>query len=385
MRKTAITGVGMTVVGEHWGVSLRELAAEAAQKALEEAGLQEVDALYVANAYGSTFNYQTHTGALIADYLGMAGIEAYSIEASDASGGAALRTAYLAVASGVVETALVVGVEKVTDIVGSDRTRARTVSLDADYETPHGATLTAMAALLMRRYLHEYGLELSAFEGFSMNAHQNGQRNEFAMYRNILRAGAFGKAPMIADPVNLFDSAPDADGAAAIVITSADRAADTYPLPVEIIGSSVATDTFMLQERADPLYLKAVALSTQKAMQQAGISVQDIHLFEPHDAFTILSALSLEAAGFAERGKGWDTSGKIGLTETLPLTTFGGLKSRGNPAGASGIYQAVEACLQLRGNAGNNQVKNAKVAMIQNLGGLASTAVTHILQRNGDI
>ncbi len=379
MRKTAITGIGMTPVSEHWGISLRELAAEAGQKALDDAGLQTVDALYVANAYGSTFNYQTHLGALIADYLGLSGIEAYSIEAADASGGAALRTGYLAVASGAVETALVIGVEKVTDIVGSDRTRARTVSLDADYETPHGATLTAMAALLMRRYMHEYGLELSAFEGFSINAHQNGQRNELAMYRNALRAGAFGKAPMISEPVSLFDGAPDADGAAAVVITSAEWAADTYPAPVEIAGSSVATDAFMLQERIDPLYLKAVALSTQKALEQAGISNHDVDLFEPHDAFTILSALSLEAAGFAERGKGWEMTGQIGLTGQLPMTTFGGLKSRGNPAGASGIYQAVEACLQLRGNAGNNQVANAKTALIQNLGGLASTAITHVL------
>lgn len=382
MRKTAITGVGMIPVGEHWGVSLRELAAEAGRKALEDAGLQAVDALYVANAYGSTFNYQTHTGTLIADYMGLTGIEAYNVEAGDASGGAALRTAHLAVASGAVESALVIGVEKVTDIVGSERTRARTISLDADYETPHGTTLTALAALLMRRYMHTYGIELSAFEGFSINAHQNGQRNEYAMYRNTLRAGAFSKAPMISDPVSLFDSAPDADGAAAVIITSAERADDTYPLPVEIIGSSVTTDTFMLQERADPLYLNAVALSTEKALQQANITRDRIHLFELHDAFTILSVLSLEAAGFAQRGKGYELTGQIGLDGKLPITTFGGLKSRGNPAGATGIYQAVEACLQVRGAAGDNQVNGAQVAMIQNLGGIASTAVTHLLRRN---
>ncbi|MDQ7035461.1 MAG: hypothetical protein Q9P01_11670, partial [Anaerolineae bacterium] len=213
MTQTAIVGIGMTPVSEHWGLSLRELAAEAAQKALEDAGLNTVDAIYVANAYGSTFNGQTHLGALIADYIGLDGIEAYTVEAGDASGGAALRTAHMAVLSGLVNTALVIGVEKATDIVGASRTKARTISLDADYEVIHGATLPSMAALLMRRYMYEYGLELSDFEGFSINAHANGKRNQYAMYRNTIRDGAFAHAPMVAAPVNLFDSAPDGDGA----------------------------------------------------------------------------------------------------------------------------------------------------------------------------
>jgi acetyl-CoA C-acetyltransferase len=377
---TAITGIGMTPVSEHWGTSLRELAAEASQKALDDAGIKQVDAVYVANAYGSTFNFQTHTGALIADYIGQRGAEAFTIEAADASGGAALRTAHLAISSGQVESALVIGVEKATDIVGSQRVKARTISLDADYESSHGATLTAIAALLMRRYMHECGIELSAFEGFSINAHANGQKNEYAMYRNSIKAGAFAKAPMISEPVSLFDSAPDGDGAAAVVIVPDGRADDQHPAPVRITGSAVATDSFMLQDRADMLAFDAVTLSVQKALRRAGLSLDDIQLYELHDAYTILSVLSLEAAGFAERGKGVDLAGQVGLTGKIPVSTFGGLKSRGNPAGASGLYQAVEACMQLRGTAGANQVAGAKTAMIQSLGGMASTAVTHILQ-----
>jgi acetyl-CoA C-acetyltransferase len=379
---TAITGIGMTPVSEHWGTGLRELAAEAAQKALEDAGLKKVDAVYVANAYGSTFNFQTQTGALIADYIGQRGAEAFTVEAAEASGGAALRLAHLAISSGQVESALVIGVEKVTDIVGSERVKARAVSLDADYESSHGATLTALAALLMRRYMHECTIDLSAFEGFSINAHANGQRNEYAMYRNTIKAGSFAKAPMIAEPVSLFDSAPDGDGAAAVVIVPGKDAADQHPSPIRITGSAVATDTFMLQDRPDMLTLEAVTASVQKALRQAAITPDEINLFELHDAYTILTVLSLEAAGFAEHGRGVELANQVGITGKLPISTFGGLKSRGNPAGASGIYQAVEACLQLRGQAGANQVQNAKTAMIQSLGGLASTAVTHILQSN---
>lgn len=380
MRATAITGTGMIPVSEHWGTSLRQLAADAGLKALQDAGVTGVDALYVANAYGSTFNQQTNLGALVADYMGLRGVEAVTIEAADASGGAALRAAHLAVASGAVETALVLGVEKATDIVGSDRVKARAISLDADYEAFHGATLTALAALLMRRYMHEYGIELSAFEGFSINAHANGQKNALAMYRNALKAGAFAKAPLVSDPVNLFDSAPDGDGAAAVLIMSAERAADSHPSPVKIIGSASATDTFMLQDRADPLIFNAVAQSTQRALEQAGASRDDIDLFELHDAYTIFSVLTLEAAGYAEAGQGTTYGTQIGLNGTLPISTFGGLKSRGHPAGATGVYQAVEAALQLRGQAGANQVADARTAMIQCLGGVASSAITHILQ-----
>ena len=382
MRDVAIIGIGQIPVGEHWDSSLRMLAAEAIQLALEDAGIEQIDALYVGNAYGGTVSSQTQLGALIADYAGLSNVEAYTTEAAEASGAAALRTAYLAVASGAVETAAVVGVEKSTDMLANARVQARNVSLDADYESAHGATLTALAALLMRRYMFEYGIELSAFEGFSINAHANGGLNDYAMFKNSIKPGRFAKAPMISDPVSLFDNAPDADGAAAVVITSANRAVDMVPLPVRISGSAAATDTLTLHDRSDLLYLKAANISAHKAFARAGITAKDVDLFELHDAYTILSALTLEATGFAARGEGWKLAqnNSIGLKGSLPISTFGGLKARGNPVGATGVYQAVEAVLQLRGNAGANQVENAKTALIQNLGGLGSTAIAHILQ-----
>jgi acetyl-CoA C-acetyltransferase len=380
MRPVAIIGVGMTPVGEHWDKSLRMLGADAVQLALADAHLDSVDALYLGNSYGATVSSQSHLGALVADYAGLRGIEAYAVEAGDASGGAALRTGYMAVASGAVDFALVAGVEKSSDAIGNTRVEGRNVSLDADYESIHGATLPALAALLMRRYMYEFGVELGAFEGFSINAHANGKRNPLAMYRNIIKAGAFAKAPFVSDPVNLFDGAPDADGAAAVVLAPLDWALDRVSIPVKISGSAVATDTLAVHDRKDPLYLKSVALSTQKALSQAGKNIDQLNLLELHDSFTILSALALEAMGYAERGQGWRLTDKIGLTGELPISTFGGLKSRGNPTGATGVYQAVEAVLQLRGTANENQVSGASVALIQNLGGLATTAITHILE-----
>ncbi len=385
--KVCIVGTGMIPVREHWARSITELAAEAGELALAEATLSSVDALYIGNAYGAAFNQQTQLGSLIAEALGLLGCEAYTCEAGEAAGGAALRTACLAVASGMVKSALVIGVEKATDIVGPARGAARSVSLDADFESVNGATLTALAALLMRRYMYEYGLELAQFEGFSVNAHRNGARNPLAMYQNQLRAGAFAKAPMLANPVSLFDSAPDADGAAAVLLVAADIAADLVPQPIEIVGSAIATDSLTLQERGDPLYLGAVARSATAALAQAGSTLRDIDLMELHDAYTILTTLALEALGCSPRGQGWtwaDAGGRrIALDGELPLNTGGGLKSRGHPAGATGIYQAVEAARQLRGAAGANQVAGAKQALIQNIGGFGATVATHILRAAG--
>jgi acetyl-CoA C-acetyltransferase len=220
--------------------------------------------------------------------------------------------------------------------------------------------------------------------GFSVNAHANGSRNPNAMYRNLVRAESFARAPMVAEPVNLFDAAPEADGAAAVVLVATERAGDMVPSPVRVTASAVATDALPLHDRPDPLALAAAELSARRAYEQADVGPENIDFFELHDGFTIMAALSLEACGFARPGQGWklgaDASAEIGLEGKLPIATFGGLKARGNPGGATGVYQAIEAVLQLRGQAGENQVADARLGMTQNLGGFGATAVTHIFR-----
>ncbi len=379
---TSIIGFGQTEVSEAWGTSLRHLAWYAIEAALDDAHTTEIDALYVGNMLGGTLSNQRQLGALIADFAGMKGIEATVVEAAEASGAAALRQAVLAVSSGMVQTALVVGVEKASDTTGSSAEKALATTLDADYEQVHGATPATMAALLMQRYMHEYGATIDDFAGFSVNAHTNGSKNPLAMYRNKLRAERFGAAPQIATPVSLFDAAPAGDGAAAVIVTGTERAADMVPQPVQIIGSAAATDTLAIHDRNDILWLSAAAKSAQRAMQTADITHDDIDLFELHDAYTILATLSLEATGFAAQGEGIDLAraGEIGLTGSIPISTFGGLKARGNPLGATGVYQIVEIVRQLQGKAGGNQIKNPTIGMAQNLGGLGATAITHILK-----
>lgn len=384
MTEVVIAGIGQTAVGEHWDISIRELALRSIELAQADAGGLQPQAVYVANMLSTPLSQQAHLGALIADFAGLNGVEAATIEAAGASGGAALRVGYLAVASGQVGVALVVGVEKFTDQVGSTVDAALSTSGDSDFEAVQGLTPTAQAALLMRRYLHEFAVPRQAFGGFPLVAHANGASNPRAMFQKAISLDLYARAGMVSEPLNMFDVAPLADGSAALLLTRPELLPPGFPHAlVRLAGSSLVTDTLALHDRPDPLTFHAARLSVERACRAAGIQPAQLDLFELFDAYSIYTALSLEAAGLAQRGQGWQLAqdGQLNLNGALPVATFGGLKARGNPGGATGVYQAVEAVLQLRHQAGANQVPGARWAMVQALGGPASSVATHILER----
>jgi acetyl-CoA C-acetyltransferase len=379
MKDVAIIGIGQTPVGEHWEKSLRHLAHDAIMAAMRDAGIQTADALYVGNMLSGELNGQEHLGALIADFVGLRGIEAMKIEAACGSGAAALRVGLMSVASGMCEIALVCGIEKMSDAIGNLTTSALATAADQEYEVSQGISFVGLNALLMRRYMHEYGVTKDAFAGFTVNAHRNAVTNPNAMFRSPVSEAAYARAGMIADPINLLDSSPVCDGAACVVLAPADRYRSQAK--AVILASAVAIDSLAIHDRRDPLVLDAAVISSQKAYAQARLTPADIHLFEAHDAFSIMSALSLEAAGFAPRGMGVRLAqgGEIGLAGRIPISTMGGLKARGHPVGATGMYQIVEVVLQLIGQAGPNQVSGATIGMAQNIGGSGATVITHIL------
>jgi len=387
MTDIVIAGIGQTEVGEHWDIGLRDLAFAAIKDAVQDAGGLKPQALFVGNMLAPNLSNQAHLGVLLADYAGLLGIEAVTIEAAGASGGAALRQGYLAIASGMVDVALVVGVEKFTDKIGSDVESALATTSDSDFESVQGMTPTAQAALLMKRYMHENDVPKDGFAGFALTAHANGVANKNAMFRKAIKPETYAKAEMVSDPINMFDIAPNADGAAALVLTRRDLLPSDWsasmPL-VKIIGSASSSDTLALHDRKDMMFFDTSHLSAGKAMKQANLIFENIDLFEYHDTFSIYAALQLEAVGFAVKGKGWKlaSDGEIGLKGKVPCATMGGMKARGFAGGAAGVYQAVDAVTQLRGQAEANQIEGAKTALIQSLGGPASTAVSHILTKN---
>jgi acetyl-CoA C-acetyltransferase len=383
MRDVSIVGIGQTKVAEHWERSLRHLAGDAILAAMHDAGVETAGALYVGNMLSGLLNGQEHLGALVADFVGLRGIEAVKVEAACGSGAAALRLGYTAVAGGLHDCVIVCGVEKMTDTVNAETTTGLVMAADADYESIHGLTFVSINALLMRRYMYEYGVEHGDFAPFAISAHRNGVGNPNAMFRNPITAEQFDRARMIADPINLLDSSGIGDGAAAVVLCPTHMAREFgNGTAVHIRASSMATDALAIHDRPDPLWLSAVEASAFKAYQQAGVEPRDLDLFELHDAFTIMSALSLEASGFVERGKGVRLAqdGAITPEGRIPICTMGGLKARGHPVGATGIYQVVEVAQQLRGEAGVNQLPTARLGMAQNIGGSGATVITHILE-----
>lgn len=383
MRQLAILGIGQIKVDEHWDLSLRELGGDAAFSAMQDAGMDKVDALFVGNMLSPLVSGQNQLGTFFSDWIGLWGQESVKVEAACASGAAALRAGLMAVAAGDIESALVVGVEKMTDKAGHDVTAALATAADADYEVEQGISFVGINALIMRRYMHEYKWKHEDFAPFSINAHANAMNNPFARLHEKITVEKFEKSAMVATPINLLDASPIGDGAAAAIIVPAERVASLKGKPkITIAGSASATDSIAVHSRKDPLFLAAAYLSAKKAYEMANVEPKDIDVFELHDAFSIMSALSLEACGFAARGQGvrLGLDNEICTTGRIPVCTRGGLKARGHPVGATGMYQIVEIVQQLRGDCDKTQVDGATIGMAQNIGGSGATILTHILK-----
>jgi acetyl-CoA C-acetyltransferase len=386
LRDVFIAGVGQTPITKDPQARGRYLGATAVKAALAAAGIepQRIGALYVGNMLSGILAKQQQLGGLIADYTGLAGIEAVTIEAACASGGAAARIAYQAIAGGIHDAVAVCGVERMTHVERDEVTRALATAADWELEGVCGESFLSLNATLMRLYMAKYRVAPERFAPFAITAHRNALTNPNALLHKPLDLDTYLASRIVSDPIRLFDVSPICNGASALILVAPHVAATLAGgRQVRIAGSALATAPLALARRPDPLDLTAVGASTRRAMKQAGIGHGDIDLFEPHDAYTIMTTLTLEAAGFARAGAGLEYADveRIGLQGELPLTTFGGLKARGHPVGASGCYQLAEAYLQLTERAGANQVPDASIALVQNIGGTGATVATHVLTR----
>jgi len=382
-----VVGIGRTPVTRGIDHRPAEIAVTAVRSSLDDSGIDpaDIDALYVGNMTSGILSDQLQLGALIAERGGLPGLEAMTIEAACASGSAAMRMGYISVAGGMHRAVVVCGTEQLAHADKQHATRALATAADYELESSRNETFVSLNATLMRLYLERYRIAADKLSGFSITAHANALTNPFALFHKRITSEDYCASRIVVEPLRLYDISPICDGAAAVVLANAEVARDLVrnAAAVRVAASSVATMPLALANRADPLDLAAVREATQTALRQAGVGRDRIDLFEPHDAYTIMTALSLEACGYADPGQGWRLADTqcTGLRGELPITTFGGLKARGHPVGATGVYQIVEACLQLRGMAGANQVDDFEFALTQNVGGTASTVINHILQR----
>jgi len=385
MRKVAIIGVGCTKVGEHWGTSLRDLFTEAALAALSDAGIEKVEALYVGNMFSGYVQEQEHLGALLADSIGMPGISAAKIEGACGSGGVAVHAGYLAVASGMFDYVLVGGVEKMTDLSTGHITTALMMAENRDYIGFTGVTFVGLNALIHRLYSKTYGAKPEEIAAIAVNDHNNAVNNPCAQYQYPLKIERVLESPLVADPIRLFECCGIGDGAASLVLCPLEKAKALADRAIEIAASTVATNVLSLNERDDLLVFDATRKAANRAYEIAGVKPDDIDVLEVHDAFTITGVLALEGLGFAKKGEGakFVSEGNISLGGKIPTNTLGGLKARGHPIGATGVYQVLEVVKQLRGDAGKNQINGAEIGLAHNVGGVDSTSIVHILRRCG--
>lgn len=388
MKEVFVIGVSQTPVNRDSEQRGRHLAATALSGAMTHAGIDtdRVDALLIGNMTAGILGRQQQLGGLVADYAGLSGIEAVTVEAACASGGAAARMAYLLVAGGIHDVVAVCGVERMTHADRQAVTDALATAADWELEGSRGESFLSLNATLMRAYMQRYGVGADDFAAFAINAHKNAVSNPNALFHKLIDADDHRASRTIIEPIRLFDVSPVCNGSAALILASAEvaRSLGSGRGPgVRIEGSSAATAPLALARRDDILKLTAVESSTQQLLDDARITHDDIDFFELHDAYTIMSVLSLESAGFTGPGSApcFGIEGRIALDGDLPVSTMGGLKARGHPVGATGVYQLVEAYLQLTGGAGDNQVANAELALVQNIGGTASTVINHLLRR----
>jgi acetyl-CoA C-acetyltransferase len=383
MRDVAVIGTGMTKWGELWEKSLRDIFVETALLALDDAGIDRIDSMYVGCMSSGLFVGQEHIASLLADYLGQTPVPSARVESACASGGLAFRLGFMEVASGMSDVVLVGGVEKMTDVNGHEATYALGTAADQEYESYHGITFPGLYALIARAHMEKYGTTREQMALVAVKNHKNGAKNPLAQFPFEITVDSVLNSVMVADPLRLLDCSPITDGAAAVIICPVEMARKMKKPVIKVTGTGHATDTIALSQRKDMTWLEATYQAGKQAYDMADKNPEDIDLLEVHDCFTIAEICVIEALGLVEKGEG----GKAVEDEItylkgkIPVNTSGGLKSKGHPVGATGVAQVIEIVKQLSGDAGERQIKDPRIGMTQNMGGSGGSTVVHIFEK----
>ncbi|MGZ4903194.1 MAG: thiolase domain-containing protein [Halobacteriota archaeon] len=387
MRDVAIIGIGCTKFGEMWHKSFRDLFIEAGILALDDAGISgaQVEALYGGNMSSGIFVEQEHVGAIIADYSGLISnnIPSTRVEAACASGGLALRSGIIAVASQYHDVVISAGIEKMTDVGAEKAIDALASAADREWEAAVGATFPSLYAMMARAHMHEFGTTRQQLAQVAVKNHSHGALNPRAQFRNKITLDVVTSSPLVADPLRLYDCSPITDGAAAVVLVPAERAREFTDTPIYVKAATQASDTISLHDRRSLTTIDATVVAASRAFKTAGLQPRDIDVAEVHDCFTIAEIMAIEDLGFFDKGAGGPATldGETAIGGKIPINTSGGLKACGHPVGATGIKQAVEIVEQLRGEANKRQVEGAEIGLTHNVGGTGGTVVVHILSR----
>jgi len=387
MRDVAVIGIGETQFGELWERSFREIGIEAGLKAIEDSGIaaDDLDAIYVGNMSAGKFIDQEHVSALVADYSGLADqhLPAVRVEGGGACGAIAILQAAMAISSGMHDIVIVGGAEKMTDVGDVQAGAILGATADQEWESVFGATFAGLYAMMARRHMYEFGTTREQMAQVAVKNHKNGALNPHAQFQREITLETVLKAPWVAEPLTVFDSAPLSDGAAAVVLCAMDRARKFSDTPIKLLGSGQASDFLALHDRRELVTMDATVVAGKRAFHAARVTPDRVKAAEVHDNFTITEIIAIEDLRFVKKGLGGMATeeGETALNGKISVNTSGGLKARGQPVGATGVAQAVEIVRQLRGEAGKRQVSNAEIGLTHTLGGTGATAVVHLFGR----
>ena len=385
-RDVAIIGIGQTKFGEHWNTTFREMGIEAGLKAIEDAKIdsRRIEALFIGNMSAGLFLDQEHIASMIAEEVGLTGnnIPSTRVEAADASGGLAFTTAVLDIASGFHDVVVVGGAEKMSDVPSQIATDYIAAGIDQTWEGLFGATLPSLYAIMARKHMIDYGTTREQIAQVAVKNHYNGSLNDYAQFRRETTLDRVISSPPVAEPLGVFDCAPISDGAAAVVLCDLKTARELCNDPIKVIGIGQGSEALAISNRNDITSLSSTKAASKIAFRMSGIGPADIDVAEVHDSYTIGEIMAIEDIGFFKKGEGGPSTenGETSLKGTIPINTSGGLKARGHPLGATGIAQINELVLQLRGKAGQRQIKGASRGLAHNVGGTGGTAVVNILE-----
>lgn len=385
MRNVYIAGIGSTTFGKHLATPIESLAVEAAARALLESGVDraEIGALYLGNFISGPLNGKEVLAGIVGERLGLRAIPCTKVEGACASGGIAFRHAWIAVASGMCDAAIVVGVEKMTHASTAEVTSALNCAMDNENDGPSGLTFPGLFGLAWRTHAQRYGTTRDDVSAVVIKNKANGLKNPLAQMGSLLTAEQIRASAYIADPLQMFDCCPASDGAAAIVLTSAELLGPGDHARVRVLACAQTSGSPRLANHPDLCSFEATVSAAAQAYAQAGLGPRDIDLVELHDCFSIAEIIDSEDLGLVPRGEGgkWAADGRTRIDGEIAINPSGGLLSKGHPVGATGVGQVYEAVRQLRGEH-PNQVANARVAMTHNLGGTGVACTVTILGRD---
>jgi len=384
MRPVSIIGIGSTSFGKHAGRSIESLATQAGADALDDAGIDRgmIGAVYLGNFISGPLNGQEVLAGLVADQLGLPNVPCTKVEGACASGGIAFRHAWLAIATGQCDAALVLGAETMTHASGAEVTAALNCAMDNRSDGASGLTFPGLFGMAWRVHAERYGTTRAQVSAVVRKNKANGLRNPLAQMGADLCDDEIVQSPMICDPLRLFDCCPVSDGAAALVLIASDRTRDGAGMPVDVLASIQTRGSARLAGHPDLCSFDATVSAARRAFEMTGLGARDIDLVELHDCFSIAEIVDSEDLGLVPRGAGagWAAEGRTAVGGDIAVNPSGGLLAKGHPVGATGVGQLYEAVLQLRGRHAN-QVPNAAIAMTHNLGGTGVACTVNLLKR----